>query len=105
MIDPLTTLLGKEKEDGFDSSTFAESHATAQLKVQGNLERSRRKCILLRKSLGMTCGACVAAIESGLRSQPGIVSVRVALLLVFAHSPFLRRADCRFPPIPVQSAP
>ena len=30
----------------------------------------------------MTCGACVASIESGLRSQAGIVSVRVALLQV-----------------------
>ncbi|GAA5830270.1 hypothetical protein JCM11251_001288 [Rhodosporidiobolus azoricus] len=29
---------------------------------------------------GMTCGSCVAAIEGGLRDQPGIVSVKVALL-------------------------
>lgn len=30
--------------------------------------------------LGMTCGACVASIESGLKGQEGIISVTVALL-------------------------
>ncbi|KAF8676831.1 Copper P-type ATPase CtaA [Rhizoctonia solani] len=29
---------------------------------------------------GMTCGACVKSIEDGLRSQPGIYSIQVALL-------------------------
>ncbi|BGP13850.1 hypothetical protein JCM10213_002488 [Rhodosporidiobolus nylandii] len=29
---------------------------------------------------GMTCGACVASIENGLRDQPGIASIQVALL-------------------------
>ncbi|CAE6387545.1 unnamed protein product [Rhizoctonia solani] len=29
---------------------------------------------------GMTCGACVKSIEDGLRSQPGICSIQVALL-------------------------
>ena len=35
-LSPLTTLLTKEKEDGFDSSSFSQSHATAQLKIQGD---------------------------------------------------------------------
>lgn len=30
----------------------------------------------------MTCGACVASIEGGLKSQAGVFSVKVALLCV-----------------------
>ncbi|BGP30043.1 Cu(2+)-transporting P-type ATPase [Rhodotorula toruloides] len=45
---------GKEKMTGLE---------TVQLKVEG-----------------MTCGACVASIESGLKDQEGIASVKVALL-------------------------
>ena len=85
MLSPLTTVVDKEKEDGFDSSSFLQSCETAKLKVQGSFEQSRLKCILLTTLSGMTCGACVASIESGLRSQAGIISVRVALLQVLAE--------------------
>ncbi|GAA5996163.1 heavy metal translocating P-type ATPase [Rhodotorula paludigena] len=55
-------------EDDLDTLSFGKMDApsaieTAQLKVQG-----------------MTCGACVASIENGLKGQKGIQSVKVALL-------------------------
>ncbi|KAL8293123.1 hypothetical protein RQP46_000817 [Phenoliferia psychrophenolica] len=48
---------------GFDSGKVVELSQSVQLKVEG-----------------MTCGACVASIEGGLRSQSGVVSIKVALL-------------------------
>ncbi|SGY73091.1 BQ5605_C005g03260 [Microbotryum silenes-dioicae] len=53
----------------------AATTTTIQLKIQGMLWLA---CKQWRCS--MTCGACVASIENGLRDQPGILSVKVALL-------------------------
>ncbi|BGP37909.1 Cu(2+)-transporting P-type ATPase [Rhodotorula kratochvilovae] len=47
----------------FGSAKVQPSLQTVQLKVEG-----------------MTCGACVASIENGLRDQDGIASIKVALL-------------------------
>lgn len=71
---------GKEKMTGLE---------TVQLKVEGEsgldlVRPPRRKRICSHQprvcGIGMTCGACVASIESGLKDQEGIASVKVALL-------------------------
>lgn len=54
---------------------------TAQLKVEGAfLSLFFSSADAGSRAAGMTCGACVASIEGGLKDQPGILSVRVALL-------------------------
>ncbi|SCV69131.1 BQ2448_2151 [Microbotryum intermedium] len=55
------------------SSKLPAATTTMQLKIQG---MRALQCDARR----MTCGACVASIENGLRDQPGIVSIKVALL-------------------------
>ncbi|GAA5889021.1 hypothetical protein JCM5296_002776 [Sporobolomyces johnsonii] len=62
-----TALLAEDKDDldalSFGGDGLGNAIETAQLKVEG-----------------MTCGACVASIENGLKDQAGITSIKVALL-------------------------
>ncbi|KAK4703623.1 P-type Cu+ transporter, partial [Phenoliferia sp. Uapishka_3] len=86
-----------EKEfesDGYGSSKMVNLSDTVQLKVEGESKPSSSHAQRGHHgsgqytsahqapfgTVGMTCGACVASIEGGLRSQPGVFSVKVALL-------------------------
>lgn len=78
-----------EKDVLEDALSFgAESltaYDTAQLKVEGAASHQPLRApsgadFCRRGHVGMTCGACVASIESGLRGQAGIKTVTVALL-------------------------
>ncbi|GAA5885407.1 hypothetical protein JCM6882_009608 [Rhodosporidiobolus microsporus] len=57
-----------------DDAEDLEALSLTGSKASGTVETAQFKVE------GMTCGACVAAIEGGLRDQAGIVSVKVALL-------------------------
>ncbi|KAK4058582.1 Cu(2+)-transporting P-type ATPase [Microbotryomycetes sp. JL221] len=76
-----------------DNSTTSSSQAVTDLSK--SFDTSKLDTVTLSVQ-GMTCGACVASIENGLKDQHGIHSVQVALLAekaVIEYDPILWTPD------------
>ncbi|KAF7308762.1 Copper P-type ATPase [Mycena kentingensis (nom. inval.)] len=75
---PLSATFGLTSKPGVELPDDSDPASEALMGYKGAAEAASAKCDL--RIEGMTCGACVESIEGMLRDQPGIHSVKVALL-------------------------